>query len=132
MAHFSPNQTFISNQVDVIKQDTQIINARLAEQRSSIHGLEMRLIDQNIKQEERFTELESRIAKLEEQINQATLVPQYHNHRVGKGETLWRISMNYYGTGKYVNDLARFNNIANPRLIISGMTIKIPPEATFN
>ncbi|OEF98518.1 LysM peptidoglycan-binding domain-containing protein [Desulfuribacillus alkaliarsenatis] len=130
--HLSPDNMYTSNQVEIIKQDTQVINARLTEQRESIHSMEIRFVDQNRSNQERFTELETKVAQLEEQIQQITLANQYKEHRVVRGETLWRISMQYYGTGRYVDDLARYNNLTNPRLIVSGTVIKIPPVTNFN
>jgi hypothetical protein len=44
------------------------------------------------------------------------------------GDTLWDISEAFYRTPWLYPRIARFNNIRNPDLIISGRTIRIPPK----
>lgn len=44
-------------------------------------------------------------------------------HRVQKGDTLYKISMMYYGTGKYQFYLARYNGI---RQLNAGSVLKVP------
>jgi nucleoid-associated protein YgaU len=49
-------------------------------------------------------------------------------YRVRWGDTLWDISEAFYRNPWYYPRIARFNNIRNPDLIISGTTIRIPPR----
>jgi len=44
------------------------------------------------------------------------------------GDTLWDISEAFYRNPWLYPRIARFNNIRNPNLIISGRTIRIPPK----
>jgi LysM repeat protein len=44
-------------------------------------------------------------------------------HRVQKGDTLYKISVMYYGTGKYQFYLARYNGIQN---LYAGTVLKVP------
>ncbi len=43
-----------------------------------------------------------------------------------KGDNLWTIAIRAYGDGYRYGDIARVNNIANPRLIFSGNVLIIP------
>ena len=47
-------------------------------------------------------------------------------HRVKPGESLYKLSVRYYGTGKYQFYLARYNNIRNSGNVLVGSTVKIP------
>ncbi|MCS7091901.1 MAG: LysM peptidoglycan-binding domain-containing protein [Patescibacteria group bacterium] len=47
-------------------------------------------------------------------------------HVVASGETLWKISEKYYGTGYDWTKIAKENNIKNPNKIEIGQTLKIP------
>jgi hypothetical protein len=49
-------------------------------------------------------------------------------YRIRWGDTLWDISEAFYRTPWLYPRIARFNNIRNPDLIISGTTIRIPPR----
>ena len=123
---FTKDTVYSPNEVEVIQLQTQQIAASLKEQRQSIQSLEVRMVDQRIVNEDRFAELEAKITKLEADINQLHVANQ-HTHKVKRGDTLWRISMQYYGSGQYVQALAKYNNIINPRHIVSGSKIVIPP-----
>ncbi|MED0764982.1 LysM peptidoglycan-binding domain-containing protein [Aneurinibacillus thermoaerophilus] len=47
-------------------------------------------------------------------------------HRVQPGDTLYKISVMYYGTGKYQFYLARYNGIRNTNNVYAGSVIKVP------
>lgn len=47
-------------------------------------------------------------------------------HKVEAGETLYRISVKYYSSGRYANFLARHNNLNKPSDLISGTYIHVP------
>jgi LysM repeat protein len=49
-------------------------------------------------------------------------------YRIRWGDTLWDISEAFYRNPWQYPRIARFNNIRNPDLIISGTTIRIPPR----
>lgn len=49
-------------------------------------------------------------------------------HRIRWGDTLWDISIRYYGTPWMYKKIARANKIKNPDLIISGHKLWIPPR----
>ncbi|MDR2028046.1 MAG: LysM peptidoglycan-binding domain-containing protein [Treponema sp.] len=49
-------------------------------------------------------------------------------YRIRWGDTLWDISEAFYRNPWLYSRIARFNNIRNPDLIISGTTIRIPPR----
>ncbi|HCC36811.1 MAG TPA: peptidoglycan-binding protein LysM [Treponema sp.] len=49
-------------------------------------------------------------------------------YKIRWGDTLWDISEAFYRTPWLYPRIARFNNIRNPDLIISGRTIRIPPR----
>jgi hypothetical protein len=49
-------------------------------------------------------------------------------YRIRWGDTLWDISEAFYRNPWLYTRIARFNNIRNPDLIISGNTIRIPPR----
>lgn|GEM_PF-4213327 len=49
-------------------------------------------------------------------------------HVVQPGETFYRITMNYYGSRKYEDYLAEFNQISDKTQIKAGMVLKIPEK----
>jgi hypothetical protein len=49
-------------------------------------------------------------------------------YKIRWGDTLWDISEAFYRNPWLYPRIARFNNIRNPNLIISGTTIRIPPK----
>lgn len=49
-------------------------------------------------------------------------------YRVRYGDTLWDIAEAFYRNPWLYPRIARFNNIRNPDLIISGTTIRVPPR----
>jgi nucleoid-associated protein YgaU len=49
-------------------------------------------------------------------------------YKIRWGDTLWDISAAFYRNPWLYPRIARFNNIRNPNLIISGTTIRIPPK----
>jgi hypothetical protein len=49
-------------------------------------------------------------------------------YRIRWGDTLWDISEAFYRNPWLYPRIARFNNIRNPDLIISGTTIRVPPK----
>jgi LysM repeat protein len=49
-------------------------------------------------------------------------------YKIRWGDTLWDISEAFYRNPWLYPRIARFNNIRNPNLIISGTTIRIPPR----
>jgi hypothetical protein len=49
-------------------------------------------------------------------------------YKIRWGDTLWDISEAFYRSPWLYPRIARFNNIRNPDLIISGTTIRIPPR----
>ena len=51
---------------------------------------------------------------------------QMQRHTVVAGETLYRISMNYYRSRQYVDFLARYNHLTDPASLVVGTTILIP------
>jgi LysM repeat protein len=57
----------------------------------------------------------------------ATIPRQGVPYKLRWGDTLWDISEAFYRNPWLYHRLARFNNIRNPDLIISGTTIRIPP-----
>jgi LysM repeat protein len=47
-------------------------------------------------------------------------------HRVQPGDTLYKISVMYYGTGKYQFYLARYNGIRDTGNVLAGSIVKVP------
>jgi nucleoid-associated protein YgaU len=47
-------------------------------------------------------------------------------HRVQPGDTLYKISVMYYGTGKYQFYLARYNGIRDTGNVLVGSVVKVP------
>lgn len=47
-------------------------------------------------------------------------------HKVEVGETLYRISLRYYSTGRYADFLGRHNKLKQPSDLVSGTTIEVP------
>ncbi|MDR1251660.1 MAG: Hsp70 family protein [Treponema sp.] len=58
----------------------------------------------------------------------ATIPPEGVSYTIRWGDTLWDISAAFYRNPWLYPRIARFNNIRNPNLIISGTTIRIPPR----
>jgi hypothetical protein len=58
----------------------------------------------------------------------ATIPKEGAPYRIRWGDTLWDISEAFYRNPWLYPRIARFNNIRNPDLIISGTTIRIPPK----
>ena len=52
--------------------------------------------------------------------------PSYTTYKVQRGDTLWSIAKKYMGDGSKYTELAKYNNIANPNVIVPGTVIKIP------
>jgi len=50
------------------------------------------------------------------------------NYRIRWGDTLWDIAEAFYRNPWLYPRIAKYNNIRNPNLIISGRTIRIPPR----
>lgn len=50
-------------------------------------------------------------------------------HKVAKGEDLWKISEEYYGTGYNWTDIAEANNLKNANIITAGEELTIPDVA---
>jgi len=50
------------------------------------------------------------------------------NYKIRWGDTLWDIAEAFYRNPWLYPRIARYNNIKNPNLIISGRTIRIPPR----
>ncbi len=48
------------------------------------------------------------------------------NHTIAKGENLWTIAENYYGSGYNWVDIAEENNLTNADIISEGQTLTIP------
>lgn len=55
-----------------------------------------------------------------------TSVPTTRTYTVKKGDTLWAISIKYYGTGEKWTTIANANGIKNPKLLQIGTVLKIP------
>jgi nitrogen fixation-related uncharacterized protein len=58
----------------------------------------------------------------------ALIPPEGASYRIRWGDTLWDISEAFYRDPWLYPRIARFNNIGNPDLIISGTTIRVPPK----
>jgi hypothetical protein len=58
----------------------------------------------------------------------ATIPKEGAPYRIRWGDTLWDISEAFYRNPWLYPRIARFNNIPNPDLIISGTTIRVPPR----
>jgi len=50
------------------------------------------------------------------------------NYKIRWGDTLWDIAEAFYRNPWLYPKIAKYNNIRNPNLIISGRTIRIPPK----
>ena len=53
-------------------------------------------------------------------------------HIVKSGENLFRISMEYYNTGKYYEALAKYNGLQNSNDIYAGFKLKIPSKEVIS
>jgi hypothetical protein len=58
----------------------------------------------------------------------ATIPKEGAPYKIRWGDTLWDISEAFYRNPWLYPRIARFNNIRNPDLIISGRTIRVPPK----
>jgi hypothetical protein len=58
----------------------------------------------------------------------ATIPANGAPYKIRWGDTLWDISEAFYRNPWLYHRIAKFNNIKNPNLIISGTTIRIPPR----
>jgi nucleoid-associated protein YgaU len=58
----------------------------------------------------------------------ATIPREGVPYKIRWGDTLWDIAAAFYRNPWLYPRIARFNNIRNPNLIISGTTIRIPPK----
>jgi nucleoid-associated protein YgaU len=58
----------------------------------------------------------------------STIPKEGVSYRIRWGDTLWDIAEAFYRNPRLYPRIARFNNIRNPNLIISGRTIRIPPK----
>ena len=65
----------------------------------------------------------------ENQVVPASSEEVYDVYTVRKGDNYWRISRQLYGTGRYFSALAGYNEsrIADPRALLPGMKVLIPP-----
>jgi nucleoid-associated protein YgaU len=59
-------------------------------------------------------------------IKTAAHFERVERHTVATGETLYRISMNYYRSGRYTHFLADYNRLEDPASLTAGNTILIP------
>ena len=50
-------------------------------------------------------------------------------HKVEKGEHLWKIALNYYGSGYNWVDIVKENRLKNPNRLLVGQELKIPAVA---
>jgi nucleoid-associated protein YgaU len=58
----------------------------------------------------------------------ATIPSEGVEYKIRNGDTLWDIAEAFYRNPFSYPRIARFNNILNPDLIISGTTIRVPPR----
>lgn len=58
----------------------------------------------------------------------SVIPPEGVSYRIRYGDTLWDIAEAFYRNPWLYPRIARFNNIRNPDLIISGTTIRVPPR----
>jgi len=61
-----------------------------------------------------------------EQNENALTAENGNTYLVKKGDNLWKISENTYGTGYNWIDIAKENNLKNPNLIVEGQKLIIP------
>jgi nucleoid-associated protein YgaU len=64
-------------------------------------------------------------ASLEDLARKFADVP-HASHQVGKGETLYAICKRFYGDGGLADELARFNDMANPAAVSEGRRLRLP------
>ncbi len=50
-------------------------------------------------------------------------------HRVGPGDSLWRLARRHLGSGARYPELAKLNAVADPGFILDGLVLKIPSAA---
>lgn len=72
-----------------------------------------------------YTDVQNRVNEI---LKPGTKEPEYTSYTIKKGDTLTSIAKRFYGVGSLSNVLriANYNNIANPNIIRTGATIKIP------
>ncbi len=63
---------------------------------------------------------------VEEKVEIAPVAAEVRTHTVVGGDTLFNIAKQYLGDGNRYQELAKFNNIANPDHIEVGQVINIP------
>ena len=63
---------------------------------------------------------------VEEKVEIAPVANEVRTHTVASGDTLFNIAKQYLGDGNRYQELATFNNIANPDHIEVGQVINIP------
>lgn len=61
-----------------------------------------------------------------EPVRATSAAPTGRPYKVQKGDTLWSIARQFYGTGARWQDLAAANNISNPKKLYVGKQIIIP------
>ena len=54
--------------------------------------------------------------------------PQFMIHTVRTGDSLWKISEKYFGTGRYFRQIAKLNGIDPDARLDIGMELKVPAE----
>ena len=59
-------------------------------------------------------------------VQRPTPPPVFRTHTVVRGDCLWNISKTYLGDARRYMEIARLNNIPNPRLIYPGQVFKLP------
>ncbi len=64
----------------------------------------------------------------EKNVNSQVSLP--NTHTVIKGETLWKISETYFGSGYNWVDIAKANNLKNPDRIEEGQVLTIPKKTS--
>lgn len=129
--------SYSSNQGQLIEIDKQQIMVSLQNQKQALDQLEGKMTVLQAQQNNRFSQaeeridgVEDRVAELEASILELTKTiadMEMKTHTVKRGETLWRISNQYYGSSLYIDSLAKYNKLANPRLIVTGSKLLIPP-----
>ncbi|HQD51045.1 MAG TPA: LysM peptidoglycan-binding domain-containing protein, partial [Defluviitaleaceae bacterium] len=51
---------------------------------------------------------------------------QFTYYTVKQGDTLWSISMDFYGSGQYYKKIMQYNNMRSERELYAGKRLKIP------
>ncbi|OEH85737.1 hypothetical protein BHU72_02855 [Desulfuribacillus stibiiarsenatis] len=128
---FTQDTEYVANRVDVIEGQTIRLTQSVRDQQQAIHSFEVRFADNKNQTEQKFQELEQRILQIEKEM-QGFHLAQVTSYKVRPGDTLWSITVRHYGTGKYMLPLAQYNNLSNPRHVVSGSILKIPPASYFS